>query len=95
MAGKTRQDARAVVGSRANSAAPGVFDTMSQAGAECYLRARDLPRLVALWPHELLDQSPEGGLRASCRSSDARFVPSAAADVPAIRAMSSTATLVC
>jgi Family of unknown function (DUF6477) len=62
MAGKTRYGARAVVGTRASLAAPGVFDTMSQAGADCYLRARDLPRLVALWPHELLDQSPEGGL---------------------------------
>jgi hypothetical protein len=26
------------------------------------LRARDLPRLIALWPHELADQSSEGSL---------------------------------
>ena len=25
-------------------------------------RARDLPRLIALWPHELADQSAEGSL---------------------------------
>ena len=30
--------------------------------AGSYLRARDLPRLIALWPHELADQSSEGSL---------------------------------
>lgn len=63
MVGKKRCGVHAVVGSRADWPAPGIFDTMSQAGADCYLRARDLPRLIALWPHEVLDQSPEGGLR--------------------------------
>jgi hypothetical protein len=63
MTGKRRLDARAAVGSRANPAAPRVFDTMAEAGAGCYLRARDLPRLIALWPYELADPSPEGGLR--------------------------------
>jgi hypothetical protein len=36
---------------------------MAQAGAGCHLRARDLPRLIALWPQELADPSPQGGLR--------------------------------
>src|SRR6476469_7000686 len=39
-----------------------IFGTMVDAGSGCYLRARDLPRLIALWPHELADQSPEGSL---------------------------------
>ena len=33
---------------------------MAEAGAAAYLRARDLPRLIALWPRELDDHSPEG-----------------------------------
>jgi len=33
---------------------------MAEAGAAAYLRARDLPKLIALWPHELDDHSPEG-----------------------------------
>jgi hypothetical protein len=37
-----------------------IFGTMVDAGSGCYLRTRDLPRLIALWPHELADQSPEG-----------------------------------
>lgn len=63
MAGKMRRVARVALGSRANSANSRVFDTMAQAGSGCYLRARDLPRLIALWPQELADSSPEGGLR--------------------------------
>ena len=39
-----------------------IFGTMVDAGSGCYLRTRDLPRLIALWPHELADQSPEGSL---------------------------------
>ena len=35
---------------------------MVDAGSGCYLRARDLPSLIALWPHELADESPEGSL---------------------------------
>jgi hypothetical protein len=33
---------------------------MVEAGAAAYLRSRDLPRLIPLWPHELSDLSPEG-----------------------------------
>lgn len=34
-----------------------------EAGARAYLRTRDLPRLLPLWPHELEDASSEGTLR--------------------------------
>jgi len=33
------------------------------AGAAAYLRSRDLPKLIALWPHELEDDSQEGTFR--------------------------------
>jgi hypothetical protein len=36
---------------------------MAEAGAAAYSRARDLPKLIALWPHELDDESPEGMFR--------------------------------
>ena len=45
---------------RSDSAARRVFGPMTEAGAAAYLRARDLPKLLALWPHELADQSLEG-----------------------------------
>jgi hypothetical protein len=40
-----------------------VFGPMVEAGAAAYVRARDLPKLIALWPHELADESPEGRRR--------------------------------
>lgn len=36
---------------------------MEAAGADAYVRSRDLPRLLALWPHEIEDRTTEGGLR--------------------------------
>jgi hypothetical protein len=33
---------------------------MAEAGAAAYRRARDLPKLIPLWPHELDDRSEEG-----------------------------------
>jgi hypothetical protein len=33
---------------------------MVAAGAGTYLRSRDLPKLIALWPRELTDESSEG-----------------------------------
>lgn len=38
------------------------LDRAVKEGAEAYSRVRDLPRLIALWPHELADESLEGGL---------------------------------
>jgi hypothetical protein len=45
---------------REDSAARRVFGPMVAAGAAAYLRARDLPKLIALWPHELVDESLKG-----------------------------------
>jgi hypothetical protein len=45
---------------REGSPARRIFGTMAAAGARSYLRARDLPKLIALWPHELADESVEG-----------------------------------
>jgi hypothetical protein len=45
---------------RERTAARRIFATMADAGAKAYVRARDLPRLIALWPHELEDESAEG-----------------------------------
>lgn len=42
------------------SAAERIFGPIAEAGAAVYSRARDLPRLIALWPHELEDESLEG-----------------------------------
>ena len=45
---------------RTVSTAKRVFGPIAEAGAAAYLRASDLPKLIALWPHELDDDSPEG-----------------------------------
>jgi hypothetical protein len=39
------------------------FGTMAAAGTAAYLRSCDLPKLIALWPHELDDESQEGMFR--------------------------------
>ncbi|HUU24726.1 MAG TPA: DUF6477 family protein [Methyloceanibacter sp.] len=46
--------------SRGASAAKRMFAGAVVAGAGAYVRSRDLPRLLALWPHELEDQSEAG-----------------------------------
>jgi hypothetical protein len=48
---------------RGRATAKGMFGTMAEAGAAAYSRARDLPKLIALWPHELDDESQEGMFR--------------------------------
>ena len=45
---------------RTVSTAKRVFGPIVETGAAAYARARDLPRLIPLWPHELDDDSPEG-----------------------------------
>ena len=55
-------DAKRQPGAEPNPDASAIFGTMVEAGAGCYVRARDLPRLIALWPHELCDQTSEGSL---------------------------------
>jgi hypothetical protein len=36
-----------------------VFGPLAETDAAAYARARDLPKLIALWPHELADDSPK------------------------------------
>ena len=57
---RPRRRERHASDARKGSAAKRVFGPMAEAGAEVYLRSRDLPKLIALWPHELEDASPEG-----------------------------------
>ena len=45
---------------RQRSVAKRMFGTMAVAGASAYSRTRDLPKLIALWPHELDDESADG-----------------------------------
>lgn len=42
------------------SLAQRTFGPMADAGAVAYVWGRDLPRLVALWPRDLEDESAEG-----------------------------------
>src|SRR5262245_11112831 len=46
-----------------SASATHIFGAIAEASAAAYTRARDLPRLIALWPAELEDQSAEGRLR--------------------------------
>ena len=40
-----------------------VFGPVIESGGVAYVRMRDLPRLIALWPHELADETLPGRLR--------------------------------
>jgi hypothetical protein len=88
MAGKTRLDEQPATAARAKTRR--IYATMARAGARYYVRPRDLPKLIALWPYELEDASEAGGLRiiatlagAPCRAAprtvrplELRFEPS-------------------
>ena len=50
MVANKRLDAKRQPGAEPNPDASAIFGTMVEAGAGCYVRARDLPRLIALWP---------------------------------------------
>jgi hypothetical protein len=67
---------------------------MAEAGAAAYSRARDLPKLIALWPHELDDESQEE-CSACLASFAAHSEPSAGAVSQAIGAMTSIGISVC
>jgi len=62
MVAKKRLDAKGQRGAEPKPDASPIFGIMVEAGAGCYVRARDLPRLIALWPQELEDQTSEGSL---------------------------------
>ena len=60
---RKRFDANEEAGSEPSPDSSRIFGTMVDAGSGCYLRARDLPRLIALWPHArhsaLADRHPD------------------------------------
>lgn len=60
MLDRLRRSERKARRTRSGSTARRVFGPIAEAGAAAYARARDLPKLIALWPHELDDESPEG-----------------------------------
>ena len=47
---------------QASTRAGRIFGVMVEADTGRYLRKRDLPGLIALWPHELADSTPQGSL---------------------------------
>jgi len=53
---RSRRGIEAELGARR----PDIFTAMVEVEARAYVRDRDLPRLIALWPRELSDQSPKG-----------------------------------
>jgi hypothetical protein len=68
--------------------------TMAAAGAAAYLRSRDLPKLIAPWPHELEDDSQEGTFRVLAKLR-ARLEPSAGGVSPVTGAMTATGISAC
>ena len=63
-------------GKRKISTAKSVFGSMAEAGHRLRVvrDQEDLPNLIPLWPHELVDHSPEGcrHLLAKLRSAEGR-----------------------
>lgn len=60
MSGEDRRSHPMQGTSRQASPAKRVFGPMTAAGAAAYVRSRDLPRLLPLWPAEIEDRTPEG-----------------------------------
>jgi hypothetical protein len=54
---------RARARTRRETTAMRLFGAGVRDGAAAYVRSRDLPSLIALWPHELADETPAGALR--------------------------------
>jgi hypothetical protein len=54
---------RARARTRRETTAMRLFGAGVRDGAAAYVRSRDLPALIALWPHELADETPAGALR--------------------------------
>jgi hypothetical protein len=92
MAANKRLDTKEQPGAEPDPDVSAIFGTMVEAGAGCYVRARDLPRLIALWPRELCDQTSEGSLLILSKLRRA-YVPSAGVRLPAIGVTNSIVTL--
>jgi hypothetical protein len=54
---------RARARTRRPTTAMRLFGAGVRDGAAAYVRSRDLPALIALWPQELADESADGALR--------------------------------
>jgi hypothetical protein len=52
---------------RAGTRSSRLIPAQTRMSAEAYDRPRHLPRLLALWPSEIADQSAEGGARIVAR----------------------------
>ena len=63
MAGAARQTKTGIRRPQPRATIARIYGGMAEASARRYQRARDLPKLIALWPRELEDQSLPGGLR--------------------------------
>ena len=61
MSGEHRRGHRTAGARHGGSPANRIFGSITAAGAGAYVRSRDLPRLLALWPREIEDQTAEGG----------------------------------
>jgi hypothetical protein len=61
MSGEDRRSHRRPGATRGASPAKRVFGPMTAASAAAYVRSRDLPRLLPLWPSEIEDRTPAGG----------------------------------
>lgn len=61
MSGDKRRHTASRLG-RTGSAAKRIFGRSITASAAVYGRSRDLPRLLALWPHEIEDRTEAGRL---------------------------------
>jgi len=61
MSGDKRRHTASRLG-RTGSAAKRIFGRSVTASAAAYDRSRDLPRLLALWPHEIEDRTEAGRL---------------------------------
>jgi len=62
MAKRADHRARQGIDAAPGAPRPDIFTAMVEVEARAYVRDRDLPGLIALWPQELADQSQKGSL---------------------------------
>jgi hypothetical protein len=62
MAGTARQNRTGISRPQPRSTSARIYAGMTDAGARRYVRERDLPKLIALWPREIDDRSSNGAL---------------------------------
>jgi len=62
MAGIARQNRTGISRLQPRSTTTRIYAGMTDAGARRYVRERDLPKLIGLWPREIEDPSSKGAL---------------------------------